>query len=318
MNILKKIAQFAGVAVASFLLVTSASAKNADAAVLVIDPGHGGPGTSGAGCVYAPYMEKALTLAVATQLKDQLSGVPGLTVYMTRTSDVSLSLEQRAMYAKSVNADFMVSIHFNASGTHDKTGTEVWTSAFGEYFTRGYQMGQMFLTQYSNMGLQNKGVKTRLGDRGDYYGIIRNGVALGIPTIIVEHCFLDQAYDRSILESKGLGAFASADATAIKNYANAVGWSSGHTESKPAPVAAAAPVAAPAAKSGAGAAASTTKYGFPVDSAGNVTYRDPAGSSTVFTASEWSKLIGKWAYTSDPEYYLKSVPVGDLRAILAQ
>ncbi len=311
---------------AVFLFSTLLSVQSVMAATIVLDPGHGGAGTAGAGCIYPPYMEKALTLDLANKLKAELAGVPGLTVHMTRTSDVEMALDQRAAYAKSVGADFLISIHFNSSGPHDKTGTEVWTSAFGDNFIKGYHLGQQVLSQYTAMGLESKGVKTKLGTEGDYYGIIRHGVANGIPTIIIEHCFLDNPYDRSVYEKNGNAGFAHADAVAIINYArNTWGIDGAAQAAQTQNKAAAAQTSqantagsTPAAAAPAAAAVSKTKYGFLVDGAGNVHYQDASGGAEIFSASEWRKLLANWSYTSDPEFFLKSVSATELRAVLGK
>lgn len=310
--------------VAAMFIFVAAGAVQANAYVLVLDPGHGGPGSTGLGCTYPPYSEKGLTLDVATKLKAELSDIPGLTVYLTRTSDTYLSLEQRALYAQSVNADMMISLHFNSSGPHDKTGTEVWTSAFGNNFTLGASLGQQLLQQYTAMGLESKGVKTRLGDRGDYYGIIRNGVAAGVPTIILEHCFLDYPTDRSILEAKGTQGFAHADAVGIYNFLNS---NYGLARGQAAPAASTensskkdtkSSEKSEAAAADTSAIASQTKYGFPVDAAGNVYYTDASGSKATFSSSDWTWLLSQWSYTTDAEFHLKSLPVTDLQTLLSR
>ncbi len=315
-------------------------------AVVVLDPGHGGAGTAGAGAIYAPFMEKVLTLDVANKVKSELEAA-GVTVKLTRSSDVEMSLPNRAIFAKSAGADLFISLHFNASGPHDKTGTEVWTSSFGQFFTTGYHLGKSILTELSALGLQSKGVKTKLGSQGDYYGVIRYGTGLGIPSIIVEHCFLDHPYDRSILSSKGTAAFAHADATGILNYLKSTGASLGGgaaaaetpaetpaaetpAETPEAETPAETPAAetpateapaaetpdAKAAETSAGAAVSKTKYGSPVDAAGNVTYTDAGGTSITFTAADWQWLLSNWSYTGDAEYQLHTLPAADLKTLL--
>ena len=320
----KMIKLLAGIAAALFFILAAGPVR-AQAYVLVLDPGHGGPGSAGLGCTYPPYSEKGLTLDVATKLKAELADIPGLTVYLTRTGDTYMSLEQRALYAQSVHADLLLSLHFNASGPHDKTGTEVWTSAFGNNFTIGAALGQQLIQQYTAMGLESKGVKTRLGDRGDYYGIIRSGIAVGIPTIILEHCFLDHPTDRAVLESKGTQGFAHADAVGIYNFLNS---NYGMSRAQAAAPAAAQPEeaksggstnkteAAAAAASSAPAIASSTKYGFPVDSAGNVYYTDASGSKATFSSSDWTWLLSQWSYTSDAEGNLKTLSVKDLQTLV--
>ncbi len=319
----------------AFFIVIAASAIKTYAFVLVLDPGHGGPGSTGLGCTYPPYSEKGLTLDVANKLKAELSDIPGLTVYLTRTGDNYMSLEERAFFAKSVNADFLISLHFNSSGPHDKTGTEIWTSAFGSNFTTGAALGQLILQQYTAMGLESKGVKTKLGDRGDYYGIIRHATSMGIPTIILEHCFLDNPTDRAVLEAQGTQGFAHADATAIysflnsnygltrgqpaaenKNDAKKNAKNGGNNETKTEGAEQAPEAAQASAPADTSAIVSQTKYGFPIDGAGNVYYTDPAGAKLTISSGNWNWLLGKWAYTQDAEFNLKSLPVKDIEALI--
>ena len=308
------------------LFLTFTMGVNAYAMTIVLDPGHGGFGTTGAGALYPPYMEKSLNLAIASQLKSELEGA-GIKTYMTRTSDAEApSLEARASYAKSVNADLLISIHMNSSGAHDKSGSEVWTSLYGSYYSTGASLGNNILSQLTGLGFPNKGVKTKLGNSGDYYGILRYGAAQGIPTIIVEHCFMDNAYDRSILDSKGPGALAHADAAGIINFVNSVGGA-GASLPKADPIILAEGATAlgstagaavkPTVKANTGAAgltgaASTPTVSFPKDAAGNIIYTDPSGGQATFTPAQWNKLLGLWAYTGKPEYYIRQQRASDL------
>ncbi|MCR5748110.1 MAG: N-acetylmuramoyl-L-alanine amidase [Lachnospiraceae bacterium] len=306
------------------LLMTLLVCVRAQAAVICLDPGHGGIGTSGAGAYYPPYMEKALNFALATQVKSELEQA-GHTVYMTRSGDISIDLAQRAAYASSVGADFLISLHFNSSGAHDKYGSEVWTSLYGGHRSNGYALGNSVLSQLTALGFVNKGVKTKLGNSGDYYGIIRHGVSFGISTVIIEHCFMDNPIDRALMESKGLNALAHADAVGIKNYLDSVGGS----VPKAGPVmfvegstaAGGTGVATTLAAASTAAAASnpySTKYGFAKDALGNVTYVDAGGNRATYTAAEWNRLLANWSYTGDAEYFLKQLPVGDLNRLLGK
>ncbi len=202
----------------TIILLTLINNISAYAMTVVLDPGHGGEGTSGSGAIYAPFVEKSLNLTVAAKTKEELEEA-GFTVYLTHEDDRALSLEERAAYAASVNADILVSIHFNSSGPHDKFGSEVWTSLFSPYFDEGIALGSSILKEITSLGYANKGVKTRAGSSGDYYGIIRHGISYGIPTVIVEHCFIDHPYDRMLLYDTGVDDLAHADAQGIINYA---------------------------------------------------------------------------------------------------
>ena len=77
--------------------------------VVVIDPGHGGidPGT-----VASPSVtEKAVTLAVALQIRNILLQNRRYDVHLTRSNDMFVSLEQRVKVSRQVAADLFVSIH---------------------------------------------------------------------------------------------------------------------------------------------------------------------------------------------------------------
>ena len=87
---------------------------------IVLDPGHGGvdSGTRG-----AHSMEKELTLDLAKRLEPILVA-RGFRVYPTRTTDCTLSLDERVEYCRRLGADLFVSLHFNAGG--DAKGIETY------------------------------------------------------------------------------------------------------------------------------------------------------------------------------------------------
>ena len=120
-----------------------------DVITIVIDPGHGG--------------ENEGTIENGFQ---EMSKYDNVEVYLTRTTDVDLGLDERAAFAASVDADFLFSIHYNASLSHELYGSEVWVSAFAPYNAYGYQFGMVQMETMRGMGLFLRGVKTRLGDNG--------------------------------------------------------------------------------------------------------------------------------------------------------
>lgn len=185
--------------------------------VIMIDPGHGG---TNLGANPPGYVEKDMTLVTAMAMKAELDKYQGITVYMTRTTDAELSLEQRAQLAKSVNADFLYSLHYNMSANHFFYGSEIWAQSLGTNYTKGYAQGQLFLNEFTGAGLFSRGVKVKLGKTGDeYYGILRHAQSMGVPAVIVEHCHLDHANDANYYNSvEKLRAFGKADATAVAKY----------------------------------------------------------------------------------------------------
>ena len=161
--------------------------------VIVIDPGHGGENR---GTIENNHEEKLMTMTTALAMYEELLLYDDVEVYLTRTEDTDMSLKERAAFAQSVDADFLFSIHYNASVNHEIFGSEVWVSSVSPYNGYGYQFGYEFLSDMKDMGLTIRGVKTRLGSKGaDYYGIIRESVALDIPAVIIEHCHVDEERD---------------------------------------------------------------------------------------------------------------------------
>ncbi len=194
--------------------------ENDDNIVIVIDPGHGGEnlGTDS----NPDFYEKDINLITANALIEELSKYPGITVYSTRTEDVDLSLRERAVFAKEVDADFLFSIHYNASEKHTIFGAEVWIPLEAPYHAPAYQFAYLQLQEMEDMGLFIRGIKTRANDNGnDYYGMIRESVARDIPAVIIEHCHVDEERDSEFYSSEEMfKEFGRRDAKAIAAFFN--------------------------------------------------------------------------------------------------
>lgn len=92
---------------------------------IVIDPGHGG--VDGGAESAAGTIEKNVTLAFATELRDKLAGVGKYDVYMTRDSDVYLPLDERVRIARLHEADLLISIHADTIAVKGLRGATVYT-----------------------------------------------------------------------------------------------------------------------------------------------------------------------------------------------
>ena len=215
-----------GAAVAA--LVPPAHAANG--IIIAIDPGHGG---SDPGAVANGLREKDLTLAVSLALKEELESYDGVTVVMTRETDVrpsenlSTDLSSRVDTAAAADADALVSIHFN-SASPIAHGAEVWYGNSSSYnywtHTQGRTLSSNIQNQLTALGLADRGIKTRDneyydypdGSTGDYYAIIRQAREENMPGIIVEHAFVTSSSDAQKLSDpafvRSLGV---ADATGI-------------------------------------------------------------------------------------------------------
>ncbi|MBO5093407.1 MAG: N-acetylmuramoyl-L-alanine amidase [Lachnospiraceae bacterium] len=186
--------------------------------VVVIDPGHGGSNIGG----QIPGLdEKNATLITALAMKEELEKYEGIAVYLTRYDDSELSLAQRPQMAAAVGADFFFSLHYNKAVPNRLYGAEVWIPSLGEGYSKGYACGDLILNELCDgYGLYRRGIKTKLNNKGtDYYGVIKNATALGIPSMIIEHCHLDNEEDvpyfNSIEKLQQLGRL---DATGVAKY----------------------------------------------------------------------------------------------------
>ena len=227
MNKIVKGLMIAGTLGASLMAFTrTADAKDKDGnIVIVIDPGHGGedPGslaTTGA-------TESKCNYAIAEVMKKELSKYDGVKVYLTREEDTWMTNMGRAMIAADLNADFLISIH-NNSGSDTNTGALAFRSLNSYYAEATNDMCTYILDNLEKTGLKNGGVQTRVSttyDFEDYYTLIGEGVRAGVPSIIVEHCFLSNPDDAKFisnsdgtLNTENIEKMGKADADAVVTY----------------------------------------------------------------------------------------------------
>ena len=203
---------------ACFLLVFPSKAQAEEDVVIVIDPGHGG---TNLGAEPGNFYEKEINLITAKAMKEELETFDGVTVYLTREDDRSLSLEERASFAANVNADFLFSLHYNMSQNHYFYGAEVWAQSAGTNYVSGYSFGTILLSDFQNeFGILSRGVKVKVNNRGrDYYGVLRASTELQIPAVIIEHCHLDHQADANYISSAEMfQTFGKKDAIAVAKY----------------------------------------------------------------------------------------------------
>ena len=108
-------------------ITTSALAKQLSLGVnrIVIDPGHGGRDRGASGYLKGVY-EKDVVLKIAKQLAKKIRKELQCEVFLTRTRDRYLTLEERTAIANTKNADLFISIHTNAARSSRAFGIETY------------------------------------------------------------------------------------------------------------------------------------------------------------------------------------------------
>ena len=158
-------------------------------AKVYIGVGHGG---TDSGAVANGIKEKEYNLDVAKSCKDELQR-HGVSVMISRESDVTENLSARIKECNTYNPDFAIDVHHNAGGGD---GAEVFHS---KKDTKDDALAKNILDEIVKIGQNSRGLKTRLLDDGrDYYGFIRQ---VKCPSALVECAFIDNATDVKIVDT---------------------------------------------------------------------------------------------------------------------
>ena len=159
--------------------------------VVVLDPGHGGIDPGAVGPKGTHEERRNLQVALLTQ---QALGNEVAHVVLTRTSDSTVVLGFRTALADALRASLAVSIHFNTSadGRSNTPGASTWGSFADPNGRRA--AGVMFETVRTYLDtlspsvggrwLSNRdaGALYRVGSRGDFYFLLREGHATWVLT----------------------------------------------------------------------------------------------------------------------------------------
>lgn len=171
-----------GVAKTIKITVTSSSSK-ANSKVIVLDPGHGGDDQ---GATSGSLKEASLNLKISKYTKEYLEK-DGYTVYMTRSGDSSVELQNRVTMYKSKKPAAIVSQHIN-SGTGN--GLECYYSIDGT----GQDLAKNLVSKtVSKTGMSSRGAKTKRSETEsskDYYAIIRYSRDNDMVGVIMENGFI--------------------------------------------------------------------------------------------------------------------------------
>lgn len=162
--------------------------------IIIIDPGHGGIDT---GAVTNDIIkEKDIVLSIATRmlvLNQTVLNTP-LNLYLTRYTDTLVSLLDRTLLAKKLNAEVFISIHCNQAISSAASGTEVFIHHKSEVQAEE----SAYLGFTIQKGLENiLGIKTR-GVKYGNFQVLRDS-SNSSASILLELGFLSQADEASYL-----------------------------------------------------------------------------------------------------------------------
>lgn len=94
---------------------------------VAVDAGHGGIDTGAVTHGKNPVYEKNITLDFATALARELNTLPGIKAFLTRDTDVFLSLGERVQIARSRGANLFISLHADTLREKSIRGATVYT-----------------------------------------------------------------------------------------------------------------------------------------------------------------------------------------------
>ena len=217
---------------------------------IVINPGHGG---SDPGCANGWIVEKNVKLEKEKKIQANLSRYSDINVILTRTGDYYMDLAPRAMIARNNNADLYISLHINDEASHRATGSQMYVPFYEgarHYNSNMTKLANLIQDKLGAIGIRENlsgGITRRNIDQlpkyqylmdgqvvqADYYADIRHAMKgdtmdygpdlntnTGVPTILVEHCFMNSSDSQFLDSDYDLQRIADADSMAIIEYFN--------------------------------------------------------------------------------------------------
>ena len=212
--------------------------------VIVLDPGHGGAEGGAPSRLKGVQDEMRINMKIANYCKAELETYAGVKVYLTRNSihQAAQGREERLNVAKKKHADALVSFHINAV----REGLQ--TSASGAYALvplkshfnnpsaqTARELATVILKElHSQTGLKNNGFWwsddfgiITFGQKSNYsasqakrFGMTKAEINTKIPSMIIEHCYIDNPNDckKHLKTNAQIKKMAVADATGIAKY----------------------------------------------------------------------------------------------------
>lgn len=187
------------VAVFIFFFISAVSAQSeGDRKVVVIDPGHGGS-DSGAVGIYG-IKEKDVVLKLAQKIL-QLNEKDGkFEIYLTRYSDTLISLKDRTILAKALQADLYISLHCNHANSPFAKGLEIFVAA-GEISES--KKNAIFLAYELHRKITTATGIVRRGVKFADFQVLMETINFA-PSVLIELCFLSNKDETEFLIQAGV------------------------------------------------------------------------------------------------------------------
>lgn len=200
----------------------------ASAAVVLLDPGHGGkdPGVRISGNL----SEADLTLEIAKSIEKKLNGAKNLKVVLTRSGNDDVSISTRLQAVEREKPDLFVSLHVNAGFERKASGFEVYYLGFGGSTDTSADGGAIARDMVKNKVLNESNRFGRIvlkhldplfprGNRNLRDAPMAVFQSPSTPSVLIEMGFATNPEDRKRLENpNGPEAIAGAIASAIEEF----------------------------------------------------------------------------------------------------
>lgn len=156
--------------------------------IIVVDAGHGNQ--DGGAKSVTNKREKDFNLAVALKVAELLRMQNGIDVFMTRSDDTFIALDDRAAIANKLKADVFVSVHGNSSTNAATSGTETY------YYQRESSKTLANIIQkhlIAATGFKDRGVKS------ERFVVVKKTT---MPAVLLEVGFLSNKGDEALMFSE--------------------------------------------------------------------------------------------------------------------
>ncbi|SES90418.1 N-acetylmuramoyl-L-alanine amidase [[Clostridium] polysaccharolyticum] len=163
--------------------------------IVVLDAGHGG---SDPGTIHNGFREKDINYNILYQYAKTYFNKPDSPVkaYWTRTTDTLIALDDRAAFAKKVQADVFISLHMNSAGSVYASGAETFYTATNNKANSFGVTSKMLASYFQNHWPSKVGMGTSRGVKTANYVVTKKNT---VPAILIELGFMSNKHDIDIL-----------------------------------------------------------------------------------------------------------------------